>query len=109
MHVLQRHVSPDGLLTLVVIRDEDGDTSVGFEGYGWHTHADILASLSGLSEEAATNRFVQDVLAGQRVVGVYRVDGKVTDVVVTDDRESMLRYKPDNETIEFRLWDGRRC
>src|SRR5687767_14478304 len=105
MHVLQRHVSPDGLLILVVIRDEY-DTSIGFEGYGWHTHADILASLSGLPEEAAAERFVQDVLSGRRLIGIYRVGGKVIDVTVIDDRESSLKYKSDNEMIEFRLWDG---
>jgi hypothetical protein len=33
MAIVERHVSPDGLLRLIVDRAEDGDWSVGFEDF----------------------------------------------------------------------------
>jgi hypothetical protein len=40
----EQHVTPDGALTLVVARDDDGDITVGFDGFPWHTHGDLLAA-----------------------------------------------------------------
>ena len=38
-----RHVSPDGTLILLAVWDEEGEVTIGFEGFPWHTHGDILA------------------------------------------------------------------
>ena len=42
MAIVERHTSPDGLLELIVDRADDGDWTVGFDGFAWHTHGDIL-------------------------------------------------------------------
>lgn len=55
------HVSPDGFLRLV-IRAAEGDVTIGFEGFSWHTHADILAAVYGMSQEAAVAHQVQQLL-----------------------------------------------
>jgi hypothetical protein len=41
MMAVERHTSPDRLIELVVIVP-DGDWTIGFVGYPWHTHGDIL-------------------------------------------------------------------
>ena len=53
LNLVEEHRSPDGILTLKVKREDDGDVCVGFDGYSWHTHGDILASLSGLRQDEA--------------------------------------------------------
>jgi hypothetical protein len=45
--ILEEHRSPDGLLRFIVTRDEQGDISLGFDGFVWHTHADVLARRLG--------------------------------------------------------------
>jgi len=62
MQILEQHESPDGVLKFVVGREDDGDVYLGFQGVGWHTHADILAAMSGLSEDAAVREFVERLL-----------------------------------------------
>ena len=106
LQLIEQHRSPDGLLTLKVGREADGDVCIGFDGYSWHTHADILASLSGLREDEAVRQFVDDLIGGRAIIAVARVSGKVRDVWVVDE-PTPDKYKPDDETIEFRYWDGR--
>jgi hypothetical protein len=105
MSIVERHCTPDGLLTLIVERHEEGDVSLGFEGFAWHTHADILASLSGLSSDDAVRRYVDDLLAERSVIAIARVGEEIRDVWVTD-RAFEDKYKPDGETLEFRYWNG---
>ena len=90
------------------MRGDDGDVSLGFAGYSWHTHADILASLSGLPEDQAVGRFVKNLLDGKAIIAIYRVGGVIRDVSVADEPVPD-KYQPDDETIEFRYWDGRRA
>ncbi len=106
MHLIEEHRSADGILTLKVGRENDGDVCIGFDGYSWHTHGDILASLSGLREDEAVRRFVDDVIGGRAIIAVARVAGKVRDVWVAD-APVPDKYKPEDETIEFRYWNGR--
>ena len=106
MQILEQHDSPDGLLKFIVGREEDGDITLGFQGMGWHTHADILASSSGLSEDAALRQFVDRLLNGQAIVAVMRMDGQICDVWITDDSARDAKYRESNETLEFRFWDG---
>ena len=53
MTIVEEHRTPDGRFRFIVERSDDGDFSLGFDGYPAHTHGDILAELSGLSIEAA--------------------------------------------------------
>ena len=109
MATVERHISPDGLLRLVVDRADDGDWSVGFEGFPWHTHGDILESSGYAGAPAERVRaFVDDVTASRRVIVISRVEGKVRDAWVTDDpTRDELKYAEYDETIQKRLWNGR--
>lgn len=106
MQILERHDSPDGLLKFVIGREEDGDVYLGFQGVGWHTHADILASSSGLSEDVAVRQFVDLLLTDQTVVAVVRIGGQIRDVWISDDPAKDAKYKQSDETLEFRYWSG---
>jgi hypothetical protein len=103
------YVSPDGQLRFLVTCP-DGDWTIGFEGFPWHTHGSILASLSGLDEVPAVERFLADLIGNVSVIALTRTSGKLTDVWVTDDPEEADRdcrkYGQAEETIEFRLWNG---
>jgi hypothetical protein len=106
MRILERHVSPDGNLVLIVQEDETGDIAVGFEGYAWHTHADILAALTGQPQREALRAFVDDIVTDRAIVAVAAVGATVRAAWVTDNPESAFKYKPDDESIRFRRWSG---
>ena len=103
------YVSPDGQLRFRVTCP-DGDWTIGFDGFAWHTHGSILAELSGQDEISAIERFVADLTGNVSVIFVRRRRGVPTDVWTTDNPETELsdykRYGRSDETIEFRLWDG---
>jgi hypothetical protein len=105
----REYESPDGQLKFLVICP-DGDLTMGFAGFPWHTHGSIVAGSSGLSEAEATDRLVADLVANVSIVAVQRIDGNMTDVWITDDPaadlESCKRYGGPTETVEFRRWDG---
>jgi hypothetical protein len=105
LNVIREYVSPDGQLRFVVGRDEQ-DVSMGFEGFQWHTHADVLASEFGTSEELAVNRFVSDLLDDRCIIGVSRIGRAIRDVWITSDPQLDLHYKSDDEVLEFRYWSG---
>ena len=105
METLEEHRSPDNLLRFMVCRDKDGDVSAGFDGYSWHVHADSLAALAGLPQETALRRFVDEVLHDRAIIAIARVSGKIQQVWVAEDAQPD-KWKPDEETIEFRYWSG---
>ena len=105
MKITEQHVSPDGLLRLLVCINDTGDISIGLDGYGWHTHADVLASISGLPEDRALRQFINEILTGQSAMAVSRIDGVIQDVWPTDNPAQEMRFKPEEEQIEFRYWD----
>jgi hypothetical protein len=105
MRIIREYVSLDKQLRFMIGHDEQ-DVSLGFEGFPWHTHADVLASAFGTSEELAVNRFVSDLLSDRCIIVVSRIGGRIRDVWITADPQSDLRYKPDDELLEFRLWSG---
>jgi hypothetical protein len=107
MNLSTEHISPDGLLRFVIERDED-DVSLGFSGFSWHTHADLLVGAYGATEQEAVARFVEELLNDRMVIALTRVGGVVQDVSITYDPVVELRYKPEEEDIEFRYWSGRR-
>jgi hypothetical protein len=105
MAILEQHHSPDGSLTFTVERFDNGDYCLGFDGFPWHTHGDILADQLGESEEVAIRQYVDRLLTNQLIIAIARVgemrrDAWVTDASVAD------KYKPADEAIEFRYWDG---
>lgn len=115
MAIIERHESPDRQLTLV-IDVTDGDWTIGFDGFAWHTHGDILQAWGcDGSPESATRQFVDEILASRLEICVYRSEGKVTDVSIPgqyDDRPLQVvfaKYAPPNETMEVRYWDSRRA
>jgi hypothetical protein len=106
MKIVEEHRTPDGLYRFIVTRGEDGDLSLGFDGFPSHTHGDILAELSGLSIDGAVRDYIEALLSGRSCIGIARVGGKIRDVWVAGDPRPD-KYKPDDETMEFRYWDGR--
>lgn len=79
MPIVERHTSPDGLLQLIDEHDEHDDWIVGFDGFAWHTHGDILdwSAYAGTPRERA---FADDVVALRWVIMISRVDGVIDDV-----------------------------
>ena len=104
MQTLEQHQSPDGVLQFIVLRDDDGDISLGFDGFAWHTHPEIF-SLDGETKDVAVRRFVDDLLAGRSIIAIARVRGQIRDMWVAEDA-TPDKYKPEDEVIEFRRWNG---
>jgi hypothetical protein len=104
----EEHTSPDGLLTLAVDALKDGDVAIGFHGYPWHTHADILASTDSMDETDAVRQFIDNVLNDRSLIAVQLIDGHIHDVWITDDPANDRKYRQSNEEIQFRYWSGRR-
>ncbi|MGB7210707.1 MAG: hypothetical protein WBD27_18770 [Pyrinomonadaceae bacterium] len=106
--ILEEHISTDGLLSLCVIKSEDADITIGFVGYPWHTHGDILG---GTSETAAIRSFVDSIINDETIIAFSLINGKVTDVFPTenptDDLDSMRKYGAPDESMEFRYWSGK--
>jgi len=100
------HISPDGTLRFIICR-EDNDVSLGFAGHPWHTHADLLVGTYGESEAIAIDHFVEDLLNDRSIIAVSRIGGVIQDVWITGEPLSELRYKAEDEDIEFRYWSGR--
>ena len=103
---LERHSSPDGLLKLVICCGSDGDVSLGFEGYQWHTHADLLVPAYGTSPKDAVRQLVDDILSGRAIIAVARIDNAVHEVWLTDTPEEDLQNRLPEESVEFRNWSG---
>ena len=103
---LSRHVSPDGLLTFVVVADGADDVSLGFEGHPWHTHADILAEIRGTTQAAAVAQFLDELLESRAVIVIATVAGRIADVWVSDDPAEPDLHRPNDEGVAFRFWDG---
>lgn len=106
MRIIEQHHTPDGLLTFQVKCDQHGDYCLGFAGYAWHTHPDILTSVLGMPQEQAMRKFVDDLVGNRAIIAVVRVAGGIRDVRIVDEPVSDP-YQPEDETIEFRYWDGR--
>ena len=101
----EEHVSPDGKLHFF-LQEADGDIILGFHGYGWHTHGDLLESMYAGGPSKAAAQFAADLISGKLTVAVYSVSGKTRDIRVSTDPAADLRYCEPDEIIAFRLWDG---
>jgi hypothetical protein len=89
-----------------VIRTPDGDITMGFEGYSWHPHRDVVNAFSSDSPEVATARFVDDLISSRSIIAISTIAGTIRDVWITDDPAEELKYWDQSKTVEFRLWDG---
>src|SRR6266516_2081819 len=101
-----RYISPDQGLTFLVVRERD-DVSLGFAGYPWHTHADVLSGLSELSEEDAVSRYVDALLNNESVIAVLTLNNIVIDIWIADDpltpEDFKTQWSPqEGEAITFR-------
>jgi hypothetical protein len=101
----QEHTSPDGTLRLVVWYEGD-DGILGFDGYDWHTHGDILAKQYGLLEGEAIERFVSDILRGRAVIVISRLRAHIRDIWISSGPEEELNLRENAEQLELRYWDG---
>ena len=107
MPIVERHSSPDGLLQLIVDLADDGDWTIGFDGFEWHTHGDLLTWEHGGTPESASRAFVDGILASRLVIVISRVGDAVRDVWITYDPScDEMRYALPKEMIEKRLWNG---
>lgn len=97
--------SPDGLLRLIVRRTGD-DLTLGFEGFAWHTHGDILAAAASPTPDQASERLAAAIVTNEAVIGLSVSSGEVRDVWITEDPAGDLKHSGASETIEFRLWNG---
>ncbi|MDQ0467717.1 hypothetical protein [Labrys wisconsinensis] len=100
------YVSPDGRLRLSVLREDDGDTIIGFEGFPWHTHGDLLLGAYGDSEAAAIESFVDELTSDRLAIAIISSNGKITDIQVTDDPELESQNLAEGETVEIRHWSA---
>jgi hypothetical protein len=101
----EKHISPDGKLTFLVIRDH-GEVSMGFEGVPSHTHGDIEAEIAGLPLDQAVALYVQRLVQNKSLIGIATVDGKIVDIWISEMPPPHDKYKPSNEIVSFRFWNG---
>ena len=98
--------------TEILVTCPDGDWTIGFDGFPWHTHGSILAELTRQDEIAAVECFLADLIGNVSVITLKRISGKLVDAWVSDDpvqdRSDCKRYGSTDELIEFRLWNGSR-
>ena len=106
MSIIEEHCTPDGLFRFIVERGDDGDISLGFDGFPAHTHGDILASLSGLPIQEAVRDYIDRLLTGRSLIGIATVSEQIRDVWVSEDPQPD-KHKPEGESVQFRYWDGR--
>jgi hypothetical protein len=104
----ERHSTPDGSLTLLVVREE-GDITIGFEGYPWHTHGDIIASLREEKDvERAVQCYLTDLTTDRLPIVVMKKNGVMAQPYVADfpDEPVSTKYFTPEETFELRFWSG---
>ncbi|MEO1525112.1 MAG: hypothetical protein AAFX06_06730 [Planctomycetota bacterium] len=102
----EEHRSPDGSLHFAVIPMTDGDVAIGFREFGWHTHADTLASILNLPKPQAVRSYVDDVLNDRAVIAMQYIDGELRDIWISKDPAGDLKYCHPNERVDFRYWSG---
>lgn len=103
--IVEEHLSPDGLLRLVVMQYEDGGVYIGFDGYPWHTHGDSEAAVNALTPTEAIRLLLERITNNELLLAVSRVGGVIRDIWPTGDPGRDLKDMPSDESIEFRWWD----
>jgi len=98
--------TPDRTLRFQVVDADDGCIMLGFEGFLWHTHPDLLPETYQTPGREGIDRFVKDLLQNRIVIAVYRRNQTISDVRIAFHPEVHLRFKWEDEDIELRYWDG---
>lgn len=105
MKIIDRHVSPDGKISLVVGYGDDGTLVVGFEGATWHTHPDCLASWLCVAESESVATFIARLLSDELPI-IMSEDGGITiDPWVSDCLPLTLSMHEPNQCV-LRYWSG---
>lgn len=114
----QRHLSADGLLTLVVKRvlttDGPEDWAIGVEPGPSHTHADILANTDELPEDEAVQQYIEHILNDKSILCLtYKhnllLNAGPLDLTYSsfqEELESQQKYLQPDEHLVFRYWSG---
>lgn len=97
-------VSRDGQLVFRIL-SEDGDVTLGFEGFESHTHGDILAALANEPQAVAIRKYIDALLSNDATIALLWKNSKMQDIWITDDPAGDLEYMQADEHIEFRRWD----
>jgi len=105
--IVERHVSPDGVLAFIVEQLDGGDTLLGFEQSAWHTHPNLLDREHNITDEAATRAYIDRLLHSVSVIGIRRKDEAIVEVWIMDDPAFEADTFAEGETLEMRHWDGR--
>ena len=107
---IERHISPDGLLNLMVIR-EGGDLIVEFDGTPSHTHGDVLigeyatVGVKLESPDAAVRRYVSDVLSNRIKIFIFRLGETIRDIsALPYETGNEAKYVEPDEVVEIRYW-----
>lgn len=106
MNVLERHVTADGKLTLLVLVGADGQTAIGFEGSEWHTHPDLLADMLEVPEQRAVREFIARLRVDEIPIVVSTDGGVTVDPWVSDNLEATLSSF--GSACVLRYWSGAR-
>jgi hypothetical protein len=104
----ERYPIPDTTLTLLVQRD-DGDITIGFDGYPWHTHADIIADLLGQRDpESALKTYLDDLFHDRLPIILRKKAGVLTEPFIPDFPDDPIdtKYFEPDESYELRYWSG---
>ena len=101
----RRFESPDRALVFLVV-EEDGDVTLGFEGYAWHTHPDSLR-FENFAGATTVEGFLEALLQDRLIIAISRVEGTARDVWITDDPAKEQLWLGGGEALEFRFWSGK--
>ncbi len=108
---IERHISADRLLDLVVVREKD-DLIVFFEGTPSHTHGNVLIGEYATigenleSPDIAVRRYVTDILTNRMKIFIYRKNGAIRDIsALPYETGDERKYLEQGDVVEMRYWD----
>lgn len=106
MRIIERHISPEGKLTLTVAVGANGDIAVGFEGGDWHTHPDLISLWLGVKEEQAIRHFIELLLSDKLPIILSTDGGETIDPWVSDNLSETIRLLG-KENCLLCYWSGK--
>jgi hypothetical protein len=106
MNLKYKHISSDGHLTLLVYQNSD-DWIIGFDGFEWHIHGNLLMPEYGDSPAIAAKNFMKAILEDREFIAISEFIDKPSIISIIDDPESERKYKLPEETLTIRTWSGK--
>ncbi len=105
MQRLSEFDSPDGELTFIVAKGEDGEMFVTFKGSSWHAHPDGVSAWLGVPESEALTKLALQ-LTNDCVPIIVSTDAGVTiDPWLSDNLEATIDLFG-VENCVIRYWSG---